>query len=148
MSDLSEVAAMATPESRPPPPPNPALGSLEFRAILQIAEEKNPANRTKLLLAFERVFPNSSRLPEIYMQLSQTYASQSDLAKAQQYAERAVAMTAKMKSDPAPPSYNNAASWPNWVAALDASAKSNLDWVKQMIAWQQKEIQSAILRRR
>lgn len=53
-----------------------------------------------------------------------------------------------MKREPPPPPYNNAASWQNWVSTLDASAKSNLAWVKQMIAWQQKEIQSAILGRR
>lgn len=93
----ASIASFTVPaeSKRPPPPPNPALGGLEFSAILRIAEERNPANKVKLLLNFERVFPNSSRLPEIYMQLSQTYASQSDLAKAQQYAEKAVAMTTK-----------------------------------------------------
>lgn len=113
----------------------------------QIASERNAAKKLKLLLDFEKNNPKSSRLPEVYMQLSRAYASQSDLPKAMLYADKAVAATAKMKNEP-PPALYPAATWQAWVASLDESAKGNLAWVKQMVAWQQKEIHSAILRRR
>ena len=123
-----------------------ALNDTEGIAYRQLKAERNPVNKTKLMLSFEKSYPKSQQLPEILVSLSQSYVAQSDLEKARQYAEKAVAAVSKMKDITA--SSLTTAAWQNWIVTLDAGAKSNLDWVKQMIAWQQKQLQSILVRRR
>lgn len=135
-------------ESRRPPSPVVARMGIPDPGILQqIAAERNPERKMKLMLDFEKNNPASSRLPEVFMQLSRAYVSQSDLPKAIQYADKAVNTTAKLKREPPPASYPPAM-WMAWLDSIEESAKITQAWVKQTVAWQQKELQSAILRRR
>jgi hypothetical protein len=71
----------------------------ESIAYRQIAAERNAESKKKLMLNFEKTYPNSSRLAEIYMELSRTLASQTDFGKANEYAEKAVARVAKLKME-------------------------------------------------
>jgi hypothetical protein len=138
-------------ESRRPVTPATSFSatSPELNAYRRITTEQTAGAKLKLLLEFEKNFPRSVRLAELYMDLSRACAKQTDLPKAIQYAEKAVATTERMKNEPPPATCASAgASWQNWVAYLDAGARNNLTWVKQMIAWQRKELESAILRRR
>jgi hypothetical protein len=117
----------------------------ESIAYRQIAAERNAESKKKLMLNFEKTYPNSSRLAEVYVELSHTLASQTDFAKANEYAEKAVARVAKMKME-SKTGFDQ--SWQNWVASLEVSAQTNLTWTKQMVAWQQKQIQAAVLGKR
>jgi hypothetical protein len=148
---ISDISFSVPPESKRPPAPSftVSAGSPESGAYGRITAERNPATKLKLLLDFEKNYPRSTRLPAVYMDLARAYAAQSNLNKAAQYAEKAVATTTKMRNEPPPGTYAaTAGPWQSWVDGLDNSAKSNLAWVRQMIAWQQSQIQSAILRRR
>jgi hypothetical protein len=113
-------------------------------AYVQIAAEKNPEARKKLLLNFEKKFPKSSRLAEVFIDLSRLLASQSDFRGANDYAEKAVAAVAFLKGQ-TPSNFDQA--WHNWVASLETSARDNLTWTKQMVDWQQKQLNAAMRRR-
>ena len=117
-------------------------GSVAFR---QITAERNRETRKKLLLSFEKNFPKSSRLGEVYIELSRLLVTQSDFRTANDYAEKAVVAVNRLKAE-TPANFDR--TWHAWVASLDASARDNLAWVKQMVAWQQKQINAAILGRR
>ncbi len=122
----------------------------ESSAYARILAERNPQSRIKLLHNFEKSYSQSSRLAEVYIELSRMYVIHGDLATAVRYAERSVAAAAKLKSDPPPAPYGagSAQDWYNWAASVDASAKSNLAWVKHMIAWQQEGLRSTLVRKR
>ena len=113
-------------------------------AFAQIGAQKNNEAKKKLLLDFEKNFPRSSRLSEVYIELSRVLASQSDFRGAQGYAEKAVAAVNRLKAE-TPASYT--LNWHTWVASLETSARDNLAWTKQMVAWQQRQINSALFRR-
>jgi hypothetical protein len=117
----------------------------ETIAFAQIANTKNPDAKKRLLLDFEKGFPRSNRLAEALIELSRVFASQNDFYKANEYADKAVAAVNRLKKE-TPATFT--ANWQNWVASLDASAKNNLAWVKQMSAWQQKGVNSTVLGRR
>jgi hypothetical protein len=117
----------------------------EAEAFAKIGVEKNPEAKKKLMLSFEKTFPKSSRLPELYMELSRTMISQSDFGTATQYAEKAVAAVSRMKSDVTP---DTSDSRRQWLDAIDTSTKNNLAWVKQMVAWQERSIRSTVLGKR
>jgi hypothetical protein len=114
-------------------------------AFRNIAGQKNPETRKKLLLSFQKDFPKSTRLPEAYIELSRVLASQSDFHGARDYAEKAVAAVGRLKASP-PPASDQA--WSSWIASLEKSAKDNLAWTMQTLAWQQKQLNATILGRR
>ena len=117
----------------------------EYIAYVRINSERNIENKKKLMLNFERDYPRSSRLAEVYMELSRTLASQTDYVKANQYAEKAVAIVSRMKNES---QAGTDRAWQAWVANLDASAQTNLAWTRSMIEWQQRQIHNNILGKR
>jgi hypothetical protein len=122
-----------------PPHSDPGLA-----AYLQITQEKNRETKKKMMLNFEKNFPKSSRLTEVYIDLSRLMASQTDFRGASDYAEKAVAAVNRLKAD-TPPDFDQ--TYRNWVASLETSARDNLTWAKQMVAWQQRTLNSNLLRR-
>jgi hypothetical protein len=117
----------------------------DLSAFAQISSERNPEVKKKLALNFEKTFPKSKYLAEVYVQLSRTLVSQSDFSTAKQYAEKAVTAVHALKSSP-PENADNA--WHGWINTLESSAQSNLAWVNQMMTWQQQQINSAVAGRR
>jgi len=78
---------------------------------------------------------------------------QMNLRPALQYAEKAVSLAAKLKSLPPsgrPEEFRSysPAEWNKMVASLDESAKSNLVWVKQVVAWHQGVLDATFRTRR
>ena len=65
-------------------------GSPEDAAYTKIIGEDNPDARTALLLDFEKQFPQSKVLPDIYVMLMTIYQQKNETAKADDYGERAV----------------------------------------------------------
>jgi hypothetical protein len=118
-----------------------AQGKSDPAAYAQIVSEKNPQTKKKLALDFEKNFPKSKRLPEVYMELSRALVAGSDFTAAKQYADKAVSTVAKMKTQPAPEEYTNA-TWHQWLGTIDASAQKNLTWVNQMLDWQAQQLRS------
>jgi hypothetical protein len=114
-------------------------------AFAQISTERNSETKKKLALDFEKNFPKSKHLAEVCMQLSRILVSQSDFSTAKQYAEKAVTAVHRMES--APPEGDDGA-WHTWVNSLESSARSNLAWVNQMLAWQQQQVRSSVAGRR
>ncbi len=131
----------ATPERNP----IPAL-QVETAAYNKIRAEQNVQAKKKLVLAFEQSFPKSKHLPELYIDWSRILVSQSDFTSAVQYAQKAVTAVAKIRTD-APILDKKDPRWQEWINGLDASAKNNLTWTKQMLAWQQQQIRSSIGRK-
>ena len=76
--------------------------------------------------------------------MSSVLASQSDFRGAFDYAQKAVTAVNRLKAE-TPPDFDQ--SWRTWVASLETSARDNLAWAKQMVAWQQKTLSSTILSR-
>jgi hypothetical protein len=123
-------------------PSNSLPGDPAVEAYQKIAAEKNPETRRKLLLSFEKSFPKSNRLAETYIELSRVLASQTDFRGAKDYAEKAVAAVSRLKAEP-PPGSDQA--WSNWIASLEKSAKDNLTWTTQTLAWHQKQVNATVL---
>src|SRR5262245_21992224 len=73
----------------------------ENTAVTKIGAERNLDAKKKLILNFEKTFPKSNRLPELYMDLSRALVSNGDLSAAKLYAEKAVNAVGKMKSEAA-----------------------------------------------
>ncbi len=121
----------------------PSKGLTDPAAYSQIMSERNPEARKKLALNFEKNFPKSKRLPEVYIELTRVLVSESDFVSAKQYAEKAVSSVDKLKTQPAPPEYTNA-TWHEWLNTIDGSAKKNLDWANQMLTWQQQQLHSTL----
>jgi hypothetical protein len=117
----------------------------DIAAFAQISTERNSETKKKLALDFERNFPKSKYLVEVYIQLSRILVSQSDFSTAKQYAEKAVTAVHAMES--APPESADGA-WHAWVNTLESSARSNLAWVNQMLTWQQQQVRSSVAGRR
>jgi hypothetical protein len=79
--------------------------------------------------------------------VSRDYATRlGDLRLAMQYAERAVTSAAKLRGQ-TPRYLYNVAAWQSWTASMESSAKSNLQWIRQLSA-QQQSVLSDMLRRR
>jgi len=121
----------------------PSKGLTDAAAFSQIMSERNPQTKKKLALNFEKNFPKSRRLPEVYIELTRVLVSESDFVSAKQYAEKAVSSVDKLKTQPAPPEYTNT-TWHNWLNTIDTSAKKNLDWANQMLTWQQQQLRSTL----
>jgi hypothetical protein len=117
----------------------------DLSAFAQISSERNNEVIKKLALNFEKNFPKSNYLAEVYIQLSRALVSQSDFTGAKQYAEKAVTAVRTMKN---PPPENADNVWRGWINGLESSAQSNVAWVNQMVSWQQQQINSAVVGRR
>lgn len=114
----------------------------EPEAYSRIASERNVQTKKKLALNFEKNFPQSRRLSDVYIELTRLLVSESDFGTAKQYAEKAVSTVQKMKTQPVPEEYTDK-TWHDWLNTVDASAKKNLEWANQMVAWQQQQVRSA-----
>jgi hypothetical protein len=131
---------------RPVAPQFTSVGSDPGTAAYNaIKAEKRSDVRKKLLLNFEKNYPKSSRIAEVYIDLSRTLASQSDFRGAKEYGEKAVAAVARLKAD-TPADFTP--TWHTWVASLETSARDNLAWTMQMVAWQQKQLNNSLFGRR
>jgi hypothetical protein len=128
-----------------PPAASALQSTTDTAAFSKIASERNSEAKKKLALNFEKNFPKSKHLPDVYMQLSRVLVSQSDFTTAKQYAEKAVSAVRRL--DSAPPE-NADRAWHEWLNTLESSAKSNLAWVNQMLTWQQQQVRSTVLGRR
>ena len=125
----------------------PPAGGTDSAAYAKIGAEKNPEAKKKLMLAFEKNFPKSNRLPEVYIELSKTLVSESEFTTAEKYAEKAVSTVARMKSEAAASEYKDAGRQA-WLNTLDTSTKKNLEWTKQMLTWQQQELRTTLTPKR
>jgi hypothetical protein len=119
--------------------------SSDSAAFVRISNERNSEAKKKLALDFEKKFPKSKHLPDVYIQLSRVLVSQSDFDTAKQYAEKAVSVVAR--SENSPPE-NADSAWHEWIKSVESSARSNLTWIDQVVAWQQNQIRSNVIRRR
>jgi hypothetical protein len=173
-------------DSKRPPPVQSAQARIdpEFTDFQRASNERNIFTRIKLLIRFEKNYPRSSMLPDVYgdlvdlyiakgdpstamtygdklvelepddvralVKVSQAYGlAQINLGQARRYAEKAVASAAKLKAlsySARPSEYRSykEAEWASQVSVLNASAKDNMDWVKQVIAWNQKALNAAL----
>lgn len=141
-------------------------GSPEDAAYTKIVGEDNPDAKTTLLLDFEKRFPQSKVLPDIYVMLMTIYQQKNDTAKANdygeraikidaenvtallgvsrnysierknleraiQYAQKAIDVTAKMKTQPPPPNYTPE-QWKGYIDGTEQAAKSMLAYAKSL----------------
>jgi hypothetical protein len=118
-------------------------GMTDPAAFAQFQAQKNPEAKKKLALNFEKNYPKSRRLPDVYIELSKALVSSDDYAGAKQYAKKAVSTVEKLKTQPTPPE-NTDKTWHDWLNTMDASARSNLTWVNQMAAWQQQQLRGLL----
>src|SRR5256884_6793519 len=70
-------------------------GSPEDKAFQKVDAENNVDTKIALLLDFEKQFPQSKALREVYLQLVQIYQQKNDQAKVIEFGEKA------LKADPA-----------------------------------------------
>ena len=117
----------------------------DLAAFTQISSERNSEVKKKLALNFEKNFPKSKYLAEVYIQLSRVLVSQSEFSMAKQYAGKAVTAVHAMQTSP-PENADRA--WHDWINTLESSTRSNLAWVNQMVDWQQQQVRSAVTGRR
>jgi hypothetical protein len=88
------------------------------------------------------------------VQVSRSHGlSQRDLREALRYGEMAVTTVAKLKKgsfEARPPLFRDYTleMWTTTISALESSAASNLKWVKQVVAWHQNAIDTAVRSRR
>ena len=183
---VSNINFSVPADSRRPPPVQATLAksASEFYDYQRSTNERNTLTRINLLLNFERNYPHSQMLSNVYedlmdlniakgdataamrygdklvelqpdnvralVKVSQAYGlAQVNLKEARRYAEMAVASAARLKSLPVaarPLEYRDYSpkQWSSAIAELDASAKSNLVWVNQLIVWNQKALNAAL----
>ena len=65
-------------------------GSPEDKAFEKILAENNPDAKAALLLDFEKQFPRSKVLPDIYVMLMTIYQQKNDTAKVVDFGEKAI----------------------------------------------------------
>lgn len=141
-------------------------GSPEDAAYTKIVGEDNPDAKITLLLAYEKQFPQSRVLPDIYVMLMTVYQQKNDtgkandfgekaikidaenitalitvsrnysierknLDKAVQYAQKAVEVTEKLKTQPPPPNYTPD-QWKGYIDSTEQAAKSMLAYAKSL----------------
>src|SRR5438093_468565 len=70
-------------------------GSPEDAAYTKIVGEDNPDAKTSLLLDFEKQFPQSKVLPDIYVMLMGIYQQKNDTGKANDFGEKAIKIDAE-----------------------------------------------------
>ena len=69
-------------------------GSPEDAAYTKILAETNPDAKATLLLDFEKQFPQSKVLPDVYVMLMTIYQQKNDTAKVVDFGERAIKVDA------------------------------------------------------
>ena len=141
-------------------------GSPEDAAYTKIVGENNPDAKTALLLEYEKQFPRSRVLSDIYVMLMAIYQQKNDTAKANdygeraikidaenvtallavsrnysierknldkavQYAQKAVDVTEKMKTQPPPPNFTPE-QWKGYLDGTEQAAKSMLAYAKSL----------------
>lgn len=141
-------------------------GSPEDHAYTKIIGENNPDAKTTLLLDFEKQFPQSRVLSDIYVMLMTIYQQKNDTAKANdygekaikidaenvtallgvsrnysierknldravQYAQKALDVTTKMKTQPPPPNFTPD-QWKGYIESTEQAAKSMLAYAKSV----------------
>ena len=141
-------------------------GSPEDAAYTKIVGENNPDAKATLLLDFEKQFPQSRVLPDIYVMLMGIYQQKNDpgnandygeraikidaenitallavsrnysierknLDKAVRYAQKAVEVTEKLKTQPPPPNYTPD-QWKGYIDGTEQAAKSMLAYAKSL----------------
>ena len=141
-------------------------GSPEDAAYTKIVGEDNPDAKATLLLDFEKQFPQSKVLPDIYVMLMTIYQQKNDMGKANdfgekaikldaenitallavsrnlsiehknldkavQYAQKAVDVTVKLKTQPPPPNYTPD-QWKSYVDNTEQAAKSMLAYARSL----------------
>ena len=65
-------------------------GSPEDAAYQKVLAEQNPDAKTALLLDYEKQFPDSKVLADIYVMLMNIYQQKNDVVKAEDFGEKAV----------------------------------------------------------
>jgi hypothetical protein len=133
------LAVQTAPAGSAQPPPG------DTAAFVRIANERNAEIKKKLALDFEKKFPRSKHLPDVYVQLSRVLVSQTDFTTAKQYADKAVNTVIKLENNP-PEGADNA--WREWIKTVKSSAASNVAWINQMMAWQQEQVRANAVGRR
>ena len=114
----------------------------ENAAFTKIGAEKSLEARKQLVSNFEKTYPKSDHLPQVFMDLSRLLVNNTDFVNAKQYAEKAVSTVARMKTESSDPARQQ------WLSSLDTSTKSNLAWVQQMMAWRDRQLRSTVLGKR
>ena|SRR5688572_1660963 len=85
----------------------------------------------------------------VLLQFSRLHALvNGDFGTALDFAEKAVAASAKMKLQPPRQPLFDSKTWTGWVASLEKTAQTNLAWVKERVDWQRQLIFSNMTRRR
>lgn len=162
--------------------PRMADSATEVFTVNRIRAERNIETKLRMMLEFEKSYPKSKMLPDVYPQLIEAYIVQGNLAAALRYgdlalkqnpnsvtaliqvsrtrallqgdlraaldvAQKAVASADRMKKQPSDGSMS-AAEWSQWTSALEQGARSNLDWVRQRVNWEQAAMLKAITRKK
>jgi hypothetical protein len=70
-------------------------GSPEDKAFQRIDSENNVEAKVTLLVAFEKEFPQSKTLREVYLQLMQIYQQKNDQAKIIEFGEKVIKLDAE-----------------------------------------------------
>jgi len=119
--------------------PHASAQTTDTDAYAKIRLEKKAETKRQLILAFEKNFPKSDHLAEACIEMSRILVSQSNFQSAVDYAQKAVGAVAKMKSG-AENSGTTDAGWQLWLSTVETSARDNLNWTKQMMAWQVQQL--------
>src|SRR5262245_8103166 len=141
-------------------------GSAEDKALQRLTAETDPEKRIALSLDFEKAFPQSKALPDVYLLLVGAYRQKNDpnkiieygekalklepenltalmsvarnyaiqkqqLERAVDYAERAVELAGKMRSQAPPVQYSDT-QWKDYVNSNEVAAKGILQYVKSV----------------
>src|SRR5687768_3269573 len=70
-------------------------GSPEDKAFQKIDSESNVEAKVALLVAFEKEFPQSKTLREVYLQLMQIYSDKNDQPKIIEFGEKVIKLDAE-----------------------------------------------------
>lgn len=96
----------------------------------------------------EKLIARSPNDVPILLQVSRNYTIvETEPKKALEYAEKAVSITTRMKTEP-PPRTMGETPWRKYADSLDGGARANLEWIKKTTAWRQQQFQALIAPRR
>jgi hypothetical protein len=104
-------------------------------------------SRNAVLYGEKLIAINPNDVPAL-LQVSRNYTIlETEPRKALEYAEKAVSITTRMKTQ-SPPSTMGETPWRTYATSLDGGARANLDWVKKTAAWRQQQFQALVAPRR